>query len=76
VLDGEVGAGPDRCAFFAAFRNGDFTALVAVLDPDVVLRSDGGALRAVMGFVVRNGRLVAIDMLADPARLAELDLVA
>ena len=30
-------------AFFAAARGGDFDALVAVLDPDVVLRSDGGA---------------------------------
>ncbi|MQS14360.1 sigma-70 family RNA polymerase sigma factor [Streptomyces kaniharaensis] len=33
-------------AFFAAARDGDLDALVAVLDPDVVLRSDGGALRA------------------------------
>ena len=32
-------------AFFAAARGGDFEALVAVLDPDVVLRADGGALR-------------------------------
>jgi RNA polymerase sigma-70 factor (ECF subfamily) len=30
-------------AFIAAAREGDFDALVAVLDPDVVLRSDGGA---------------------------------
>src|ERR687890_506691 len=29
-------------AFLAASRNGDFDALVAVLDPDVVLRADGG----------------------------------
>ena len=29
-------------AFFAAARRGDLGALVAVLDPDVVLRSDGG----------------------------------
>src|SRR5690606_18744247 len=29
-------------AFFAAARNGDFDALIAVLDPDVILRSDGG----------------------------------
>ncbi len=28
-------------AFFAAARDGDFDALVAVLDPDVVLRADG-----------------------------------
>jgi RNA polymerase sigma-70 factor (ECF subfamily) len=31
-------------AFLAAARNGDFDALVAVLDPEVVLRSDGGRL--------------------------------
>jgi RNA polymerase sigma factor (sigma-70 family) len=30
-------------AFLAAARGGDFDALVAVLDPDVVLRADGGA---------------------------------
>ena len=29
-------------AFFAAAHCGDFDALLAVLDPDVVLRSDGG----------------------------------
>ncbi|MER6595122.1 RNA polymerase subunit sigma-70, partial [Micromonospora purpureochromogenes] len=29
-------------AFFAAARDGDFDALVAVLHPDVVLRSDAG----------------------------------
>jgi ketosteroid isomerase-like protein len=29
-------------AFFAAARKGDFDALVAVLDPDVVARTDGG----------------------------------
>jgi RNA polymerase sigma-70 factor, ECF subfamily len=29
-------------AFIAAAREGDFDALVAVLDPDVVLRADGG----------------------------------
>jgi RNA polymerase sigma factor (sigma-70 family) len=30
-------------AFFAAARGGDFDALVAVLDPDVVVRADAGA---------------------------------
>ncbi len=30
-------------AFLAAARNGDFQALVAILDPDVVLRADVGA---------------------------------
>jgi RNA polymerase sigma-70 factor, ECF subfamily len=108
-------------AFLAASREGDFEALVATLDPDVVLRSDGGTLRAeasrevhgaravaerafmfrrlarfarpalvngaaglvttqdgkpyaVMGFTVNDGRIVEIDILADPARLGELDL--
>jgi RNA polymerase sigma factor (sigma-70 family) len=108
-------------AFFAAARGGDFDALVAVLDPDVVLRSDGGAERpgatavvhgaravaeralmfarlspfvrpalvngvagvvvaprgepfSVMAFTVAGGKIVAIDGLADPTRLRELDL--
>jgi RNA polymerase sigma factor (sigma-70 family) len=46
-------------AFFAAARNGDFDALVAVLDPDVVLRSDGGATRASATFVLRGAAAVA-----------------
>jgi len=33
-------------AFLAASRNGDFAALLAVLDPEVVLRADRGAPRA------------------------------
>jgi RNA polymerase sigma factor (sigma-70 family) len=106
-------------AFLAAARDGDFDRLVAVLDPDVVLRADFGppaALREVRGaaavagqaetysrlglvmqpalingavglvttrdgqpfsvggFTVRDGKIVAIDILADPARLRELDL--
>ena len=36
-------------AFLAAARDGDFDALVAVLDPDVVLRADGGDRRACPG---------------------------
>jgi RNA polymerase sigma-70 factor (ECF subfamily) len=46
-------------AFFAASRGGDFDALVAVLDPDVVLRADGGALRASATAVVHGARQVA-----------------
>jgi RNA polymerase sigma-70 factor, ECF subfamily len=99
-------------AFFAAGRNGDFDGLVAVLDPDVVLRVDvgdtiqgaaavagqarmygdrearhatvngaagavilvGGRPTAVMGFTVVAGRVVAIDVVADPARVRRLDL--
>jgi RNA polymerase sigma-70 factor (ECF subfamily) len=46
-------------AFFAAARDGDFDALVAVLDPDVVSRSDGGTLRPGATGVVRGAREVA-----------------
>ncbi|MEV1330721.1 RNA polymerase sigma factor SigJ [Micromonospora costi] len=45
-------------AFFAASRDGDFDALVAVLDPDVVLRADGGA-RARQTVTLRGARQVA-----------------
>jgi RNA polymerase sigma-70 factor (ECF subfamily) len=107
-------------AFLAAARDGDFDALLAVLDPDVVLRADSGAVRAglsrevrgaqavaeqaltfaqlspfaqpalvngaagvvvapggrpyaVMGFTVTRGKIVEINILADPARLHQLD---
>jgi RNA polymerase sigma factor (sigma-70 family) len=46
-------------AFFAAARSGDFESLVAVLDPDVVLRSDGGELRPSATIVVHGAREVA-----------------
>ncbi len=36
-------------AFFAAVRDGDFDALIAVLDPDVVVRSDHGTVREIRG---------------------------
>jgi len=107
-------------AFMAAARKGDFAALVAVLDPDVVVRADMGAIpgasREIRGaetvasqalmysrhgvlahpalingvagavslrdgkpisvgaFTVRGGKIVAIDILADPERLSQLDL--
>jgi RNA polymerase sigma factor (sigma-70 family) len=110
-------------AFLVASRGGDFDALLAVLDPDVVLRVDAGANLAgpgvsklvrgaaavcaqaarfsglapfahlvlvngspgivtapegrpvaVMAFTVAGGRIVEIDILADPDRLAGLDL--
>jgi RNA polymerase sigma-70 factor, ECF subfamily len=108
-------------AFVAAARDGDFAALLAVLDPNVVLRADdgAGALRvidgartvaaglpkrffaadqiaisvivdgvaglvvaeagapvAVLAFTVADGRITAIDVLADRARLAGLGLGA
>ena len=107
-------------AFMAAARDGDFEALVACLDPDVVLRADAGAMPgltreirgarevatgamsfsrldlkmqpvlvngvagvislrngkvfSVAAFTVRNGTVVEMDILADPARLSQLDL--
>jgi RNA polymerase sigma-70 factor, ECF subfamily len=105
-------------AFLAASRNGDFEALLAVLDADVVLRADmaavhigaseevrgasnvagqfsgraraaqlalvngaiglvwaqGGQPRVVFDFTIKGGKIVAIDMLADPESLRKLDL--
>jgi len=110
-------------AFMAAAQEGDFERLVAVLDPDIVLRADGGALTgasrivrgaravaaqaatfsriglssqlvlvnghlgfvsrrpdgrlfAVLGFTIAGGKVVEIDILADPERLSRLDLSA
>jgi RNA polymerase sigma-70 factor (ECF subfamily) len=107
-------------AFFAAARRGDIHALLAVLDPDVVVRADfgvtsrattevrgaqavaesassfsslarfarpalvngtaglvvvrDGAPFAVLGFTVRDGRVVELDVVGDPERLRQLDL--
>ncbi|MEV1010427.1 sigma factor [Streptomyces sp. NPDC049881] len=126
VRDGAPVPDPDRArqraavdAFFAATRDGDLEALLAVLAPDVVLRSDNGAARggravvlrgaeevagqavmfralaeaarpalvngaagvvvahrgrplSVMAFTVTGGRIAAIDVLADPARLPDV----
>ena len=56
-------AGPDR-EVRAATVNGAAGAVIFV----------GGRAAAVMGFVVRDGRVAAIDVLADPERIAKLDL--
>ncbi|WP_199431249.1 sigma-70 family RNA polymerase sigma factor [Qaidamihabitans albus] len=106
-------------AFMTAAHAGDFDALVAVLDPDVVLRVDsggagpsrllrgaaavagqallfsrggsfarpvvingvaglvsmpGGRAVTVFGPTVRGGKIVEINILADPERIARLDL--
>jgi RNA polymerase sigma factor (sigma-70 family) len=108
-------------AFLAALRGGDFDALVAVLDPDVVVRVDQaagppGAPREVRGartwakgalaysrfahfaqpalvngavgvvvaprgrlfrvlhFTLTRGKIAQVDVIADPARLRQLDL--
>jgi hypothetical protein len=109
-------------AFRAASRDGDFDALLAVLDPDVVLRADRavppgaptefrgaravaeraylfsqlapfarpalvngaaglvvaprGRPFSVLAFTVTEGKIVEIDIVADPERLRRLDLTA
>lgn len=50
-------------AFFAAARDGDFDALIAVLDPDVVLRSDRGDARPFAPARVRGAHAVASQAL-------------
>jgi RNA polymerase sigma-70 factor (ECF subfamily) len=46
-------------AFFRAARGGDFDALVAVLDPDVVLRADFGGRRPATPKITRGAAAVA-----------------
>jgi RNA polymerase sigma-70 factor (ECF subfamily) len=46
-------------AFFRAARAGDFDALVALLDPNIVLRSDFGAWRPGLSLVIRGAPAVA-----------------
>ena len=46
-------------AFFAASRDGDFNALVAVLDPGVELRIDGGVRRQKASLILRGAAAVA-----------------
>jgi RNA polymerase sigma factor (sigma-70 family) len=46
-------------AFFAASRDGDFASLVALLDPDVELRIDGGVQRMGASLTLRGAEAVA-----------------
>jgi RNA polymerase sigma factor (sigma-70 family) len=62
-------------AFLAAARGGDFDALVAVLDPDVVLRSDRGAVPAGASREVRGAPAVARRAAKERARAARPALV-
>jgi RNA polymerase sigma factor (sigma-70 family) len=64
-------------AFLAASRGGDFDALLAVLDPDVVLRADRSAVPAGAAREVRGARAVGQGALAYSARsrFARLALV-
>jgi RNA polymerase sigma-70 factor (ECF subfamily) len=58
-------------AFLAAARGGDFAGLLAMLDPDVVLRTDvgGGALRIIEGAraVATSARFFSTRRVAHPA---------
>lgn len=46
-------------AFLTASRSGDFTALLALLDPDVVLRADAAGVRTGAAGLVRGANAVA-----------------
>jgi RNA polymerase sigma factor (sigma-70 family) len=59
-------------AFFLAARGGDFDALVALLDPEVVLRADFGAGRPAASRVVRGPAAVARQALVGAIPGAEL----
>jgi RNA polymerase sigma factor (sigma-70 family) len=59
-------------AFFLAARGGDFDALVALLDPDVVLRSDFGVRRPAASRVVHGAAAVARQALLAALPTAEL----
>jgi RNA polymerase sigma factor (sigma-70 family) len=61
-------------AFLAASRGGDFEALLAVLDPDVVLRADGAAVRLGATGEVRGAAAVA-ETFSGRARAARPALV-
>ena len=56
-------------AFLAAAQKGDFEGLVAVLDPDIVLRADGGAVKG-MSRLVRGAQAV----LAQAATFSKIGL--
>ncbi|MGA4980352.1 sigma-70 family RNA polymerase sigma factor [Streptomyces cinereoruber] len=60
-------------AFLTAARGGDFDALLALLDPDVVLRADGGALtgglRTIRGAVAVAGQLDTFQRMATAATI-------
>lgn len=61
-------------AFFAAAREGDFNRLIAVLDPQVVLRADFGKRRPAMPAVTRGPAAVA-HLALTGARLPNTQLI-
>jgi RNA polymerase sigma factor (sigma-70 family) len=60
-------------AFLAASRNGEFDALLALLDPDVVMRVDPAA--AMAGATEAHGARAVAETFAGRARAARLALV-
>jgi RNA polymerase sigma factor (sigma-70 family) len=62
-------------AFFAASRNGDFDALVAMLDPDVVVRPDRPAALAGSLGEVRGAEDVAANFARRGAKGARMALI-
>jgi RNA polymerase sigma factor (sigma-70 family) len=62
-------------AYLAAARGGDFEGLLAVLDPDVVLRTDGSAVAAGASSELRGARAVAEQAVKRRAQFARPALV-
>ncbi len=64
-------------AFFAAAHSGDLDALVAVLDPDVVVRIDAGAKRPAASVLIHGAAAVAgrTLLIAQPSALKRPALV-
>ena len=59
-------------AFLAASRNGDFEALVEVLDPDVVFRAEAGTVGPLVPALVRGAEEVATVVLTRGRPFAHL----
>jgi RNA polymerase sigma-70 factor, ECF subfamily len=58
-------------AFFTAARAGDFDRLVELLDPDVVVRADGGSARPGASVVMRGAAQIARATIATASPLAD-----
>jgi len=59
-------------AFLGAARGGDFDALLAVLDPDVVFRADPGKIRRLARPPITGAEAVATELLSRAPRFAPL----
>ena len=58
-------------AFFAAARAGDFDRLMELLDPDAVIRADGGPARPGASVVMRGAAQIARATIATASPLAD-----